>query len=460
MVNQGDEIEEGELIAEVESEKAVVEIEATEHGFLRHIYAPELTTLTTGDPLGIVAGEEEDIAALADEAETALEDTDLEIDPATHVEESSAVVEDSMVDDQRSAVAEDSTVDDQRSAVVEVTTVDNESDTNRHQVSPRARQLAEDLSINLDDIDMAGIDTPVTSGDIESLAPKNGETTEIKATPPARRRASELNIDLTGIEGSGPKGAITTADIGKNEPEPTTDSRTEERQLSGMRRTIIDRLGKSYREAIHVTVHRKVNAESLLTTTETVNQELDIDISIQDLLVLAVSSTLEQHPAFNATFEEESHYIHETQDIAVAVDVDEGLVTPVLRGVENKLIDEIAIERRDLTDRVLDGDYTMEEIQGGTFTISNLGPLGVESFNPVINPPQIAILGVNALTKQPVDDNGEIVLHDHLPLDLSFDHRIIDGADAARFLDTLAGHLTNPLALLLGSVTGATERRQ
>jgi pyruvate dehydrogenase E2 component (dihydrolipoamide acetyltransferase) len=217
-----------------------------------------------------------------------------------------------------------------------------------------------------------------------------------------------------------------------------------------MRRTIADRLGESYRNAAHVTVSRELDVEPLLDAKSIADESLDVDVSIADLLLVAVSGALADHPAFNATFEEGVHRTYEDQHVGVAVDVDEGLVTPVIRGLESLSLPAVARERRRVTDLALAGEYTMDDLAGGTFTVTNLGVLGVDSFTPIINPPQVAILGVGSVREVPTrgPDDG-VDWRRRIGVDLSFDHRVVDGADAARFLDSLGEHVRDPWPRLL-----------
>ena len=217
-----------------------------------------------------------------------------------------------------------------------------------------------------------------------------------------------------------------------------------------MRRTIADRLQESYREAVHVTVHREVDAEALLTAADRADGALDVDVSLLDVLLLAISVTLDAHPEFNATFEDGAHRVYGEHNVAVAVDVPAGLLTPVIADVGAKSIAEVATERRRLTDLVQAGDHSMSDLRGGTFTVSNLGPLGVDAFTPIINPPEVAILGVNRLRDRAVPVASGVEFRRQLPVDLSIDHRVVDGADGARFLATLAEHVEDPDALLDG----------
>jgi len=239
----------------------------------------------------------------------------------------------------------------------------------------------------------------------------------------------------------------------------------EERSLSPMRKTIARRLQESYREAVHVTVSRDVDATALLAAAEAADPvdtpdtagaaeagddepeesaesaKTPVDPSVMDVLLCALSETLAAHPAFNATFEDETHYVYEEHNVGVAVDIEAGLVTPVVADIGSKSLAAVARDRQRLTERVRAGEYSMSTFRGGTFTVSNLGPLGVDSFTPVINPPEVAILGVGRITETVVPDGDDVAHRQRLTLDLSFDHRVVDGADAARFLGTLADHL-------------------
>jgi len=213
----------------------------------------------------------------------------------------------------------------------------------------------------------------------------------------------------------------------------------EERSLSPMRKTIAKRLQQSYQDAIHVTVSRNVVAEPVLAAADNVDVP-----TVTDILLCGLSETLTAHPEFNATFEDGTHRIYEEHNIGVAVDIGDGLVTPVIEDIGAKSLYEVAQRRQDLTSRVMDGNYTMSTFQGGTFTVSNLGVLGVDSFTPVINPPEIAILGIGRTTERAVPGEDGVTFRTEMTLDLSFDHRIVDGADAARFLETLSGNLMAP----------------
>ncbi len=216
-----------------------------------------------------------------------------------------------------------------------------------------------------------------------------------------------------------------------------------------MRRTIARRLHESYSEAVHVTASRVVDAEALLAAVERADTGDAHHPTVSDLLLVAVSETLTRHPAFNATFEDGTHRLYEEHNVGYGVDIDGGLVAPVVADVGSLSLSAVHDRRTQAVERVRTGEFDAADLAGGTFTVSNLGPLGVDSFTPIINPPQVAILGVGRLRERAVRDDGDgVAFRRHLPLDLSFDHRVVDGADAGRFLRTLAEQIEDAERLL------------
>ena len=385
-VDVGESIEPEQVIAEVESEKTVAEVEAREDGVLRSTALDPGEPVDVGTPMGIIAGSDEDVSDLT--AEVASETGD------------AAVRASGGTDD---AVGEGS---------------GNES-----------REPGE------------------TSG-----SPTTGasDDRDVRASPRAKQRAEELGVDLRSVEGTGPQGAITADDVeaadtrGTDAPsdaEEDTAGETagptvlEERELGEMRRTIAERLGESYREAVHVTLHRDVRVDELLEATDVADDALGTDVSVTDLLLMALSETLAEHPEFNATYEDGTHRLYAEQNVGVAVDVPEGLVAPVLRGLDGRSLSDLAESRREMTERTLDGEYSMADLQDGTFTVTNLG-----------------VLGVDRIRERPTAVDGEVTVASWMGFDLSFDHRVVDGADAARFLGTFAHHVENPWQALFERV--------
>jgi pyruvate dehydrogenase E2 component (dihydrolipoamide acetyltransferase) len=431
-VDEGEPVAEDELVAEIGSEKAQAEVTAREAGVLRRILLGVDEAGEPGAAIGIVGGPDEDVSDL-------LAEVDADPDEGAGADEGATV---------RRAAADAS-----GGASAPATPDPGESES-----TPAVT-------------DAAG------GGGGEATADRapSGGAAGVRASPRARKRAAELDVDLTAVEGTGPQDSVVEADIeraaesgtatasagaGTAAPaEPAASdaasgdgdrTRTviERREQSRMRSTIARRLSESWREAPHVTVDRQVNAEPLFAAVEAAAVS-GRDVSMTDVLLRAVSETLSAHPAFNATFEDDVHTIYEERNVGVAVDVDEGLLTPVIPDVGAKTVDEIAAVRKNLTDRALSGAYTGDDLSGGTFTVSNLGAFGVTSFTPVINPPEVAILGVGAVDEKPVrGDRGGVAWRRHVGFSLSFDHRVVDGADAARFLDTLADELADAVVLV------------
>jgi len=278
---------------------------------------------------------------------------------------------------------------------------------------------------------------------------------ETKLTPRARKLAAAHDVDASQIEATGFQDAVSGADVlravdGDRHTQGSSGTPTvrEHRPFDGVRQTIADRLGRSQSESAHVTVHRDVNAEPLLAAVTAAKQALDSKISVIDLLIAATSRTLQDHPRFNGAVHEDRLALFDEHNIAIAVDTDQGLLSPVISDVRSKSVPEIATARRRLVDDARAGTLSQDTFTGGTFTISNLGAFGVDSFTPIINPPQVAILGVDAIEERPVVIDGSVVVKPVIGFDLTFDHRAVDGADAAHFLQALATALENAAALL------------
>ena len=218
--------------------------------------------------------------------------------------------------------------------------------------------------------------------------------------------------------------------------------------MTGMRKTISERLSQSYRTAVHVTITTDVDMTKIIELRQRMLPEIEkvtkVPLTYTHILVKAVAHALKKHPIINSRLEDEQIKIFEDINIGVAVAVEEGLVVPVIRNVDKKSLTEIVLCLKNLIEKAEQGRLSSDDLSGGTFTITNLGMFGVNVFTPVINPPQSAILGVGAIVNKPVVVNGQIALRPMMTLNLVFDHRIIDGVPAAKFLQTLKGILENP----------------
>jgi pyruvate/2-oxoglutarate dehydrogenase complex dihydrolipoamide acyltransferase (E2) component len=457
LVEEGDEVTDEQVIAEIESEKTVGEIRSRQDGVLHHVLLAVGESTEPGGDVAIIGEPDEDVSALLAEAGDTAGGEEADTEATAAIEEA---------DTEATAAIEEADTEPMADAGGAAATPEEVKAT------PRAKRRAEELGVDLVGIEGTGPQGAVSEDDVEAAAeaaaaaePAEASTADagaegeqrVFAPPRVRRLARELSVDLAAIDGTGPGGSITESDVQAAADETATEhadvgTRDEERPSSGMRKTIATRLGQSYREAVHVTEHRTADAEELLRAADAAEEGLDTKVSVNDVLLLALSATLDEHPAFNATFEDDVHRLYEAQNICVAVDIEAGLVAPVVRDVGSLSLVELAETRRAVTERALTGEYTMDDLSGGTFTVSNLGVLGVESFDPVINPPQVAILGVNAVEDAvvPVGD-GEVGVRKQISFDLSFDHRIVDGADAARFLGSLVAHVEDPWPLVVAA---------
>jgi len=392
VVEEDESVEADEPIAEIESEKSVTDVTAREAGVLSVRLLDVDQTVEPGTPMAIVADPEEDIDELIAEAREEL----------------------------RSGVGEREEGNAETDTTQTDTDAGGEREVPRPRASPKARKLSAETGVDLATVDGSGPGGAVVAADVQAVA---GEATD--GTTPTETGSGE-RADSTGR------------------------TVTEQREFDGMRRTIADRLGESYRNAVHVTVDRDVDLEQALHAKSVAEDALDIDVSVTDLLLVGVSEALAAHPEFNATYEDGVHTLYEEQHVGVAVDVDAGLVTPVLRDLQDRSLADVAEQRRSLTELALDREYTSDTLAGGTFTVSNLGVLGADAFTPIIDPPQVAILGINRIREAPRSaENGDgVEFRRTTRLSLSFDHRVVDGADAARFLETLADTVENPWTAL------------
>jgi pyruvate dehydrogenase E2 component (dihydrolipoamide acetyltransferase) len=283
----------------------------------------------------------------------------------------------------------------------------------------------------------------------------------VKASPLAKKLAKEKGLDLTTIKGSGPRDRIVSRDLeraqpggqfafGRKELPQTVPGSYEEEALSPMRKVIAQRLQEAKTFIPHFYVSMKVNAQPMVALREQL-KNLQLKVTFNDLIVRATALALRKHPDVNSGFDSSSTRIirFKTIDIAVAVSLESGLITPIVRHADFKNLGELSIEIKNLAARAKAGKLESHEYKGGSFTISNLGMYGVSEFIPIINPPQAAILAVSGIQEVAVVRNGQLVPGSELCLTLAGDHRVIDGAAGAQFLQTLKGYVENPASLLL-----------
>lgn len=386
---EGEKVKQGETLVEIESDKADMELEAYDSGVLRKIVVPEGGKAAIGALIAVIGDPNEDISGmLADVSPT----------PG------------------------------------KVVSAEKPKET-----APKGAAPAQPS-------------TPATPVQ-PAGQPSDGRT---KASPLAKRLAQEHHVNIAGVQGSGPQGRVIKRDVegvlssGSAVSQRTYPAGTsEDIALSPIRKTIAKRMTESKTTAPHFYVTIEADMEPAMTFREQLNAASESKISFTDIIIKATASALMRHPQINATYLGDSmkqyHYVH----MAVAVALDEGLVTPIIRNCEQKGIAAINSDLRDLAERARNRKLKPEEYTGATFTISNLGMYGVEEFVAIINPPEGAILAVGSIVEKPVVKKGAVVIGHTMKMTLSSDHRIIDGAVAARFLQDLKKILENPASLAL-----------
>ncbi len=402
-VEEGDKVESGDVIAEVETDKATMEVEVFDAGTILKILANEGDAVPLGKTMAIIGEEGEDISDLIEEAKSGV----------TEKEESAKK------EKQKSKKEEE-----------------------KEPVDP----VFGDLEQN---------------GSEQKTKQKSASVTEdgrIKASPLARKMAEDKGIELSKVQGSGPEGRIIKRDIEEYTPSrepaapaamPAASREDKEHRVSQMRKAIARRLAESKYSSPHYYETIDIDMQHVFAARKKLNEASDVKISFNDIVVKACAMALRRHPQINSSWKEDTILEHGDVNVAFAVAIEEGLVTPVIPQTDQKGLAQISAESKELAELARDRKLQPEQMEGSTFTISNLGMFGIEEFTAIINPPNACILAVGAIRDVPVVENGEVVPGKRMKVTLSSDHRIVDGATAAQFLSTLRNLLENPLGMLL-----------
>ena len=413
----GDEVKEGEPLFEVETDKLTNTIESSASGVLRHIFVEEGTTVPLFGKLAIVAAADEDISALLGGAAPA----------------AAAAPE---------AAAAPAPAAPARAAGERII------------AAPAAKKLAKELGIDLALVTGTGPNGRITLDDVKNYkpapaAPVVEEAPKTKASPLAAAVAKDLGIDLEKI---GAKDRVLAEDI-LHYLESTREKATEEAPreevvpMNGMRKAIARNMLNSHMTSPTVTANLSVDMSAMKGYREQLKAK-EIKVSYTDLLVKFIAKALTEFPLLNCSVEDNKIIYKHYVNMGVAVALDNGLVVPNVTDADKKSLTEISKEIKELAKLAREGGLPMEKLQGGTFTITNLGMYGVESFTPIINQPEVAILGVTTMEDRAVVRNGEIVIRPMMTLSLTFDHRVVDGSVAAEFLQRVKALLENPALML------------
>ena len=420
---KGDQVSAGEVLAEIETDKATMEWESPEDGTLTEIYVQEGGKVNVGDKIAFIGGEGEE-APKEEEKEKAKEEK--EEKPKAKEEEK------------------------------------KEEKPNKAEQPKEEKPKTEEK-----EEEKAAPSKAEKKAEPEKPAPTVEKTEEarVKASPVARRIAAELGVDLSTVKGTGPEGRVTETDVraaAKSKPAipapkvPAAVKAGESAriQLSGMRRIIAQRLVESLGPVPHFYLNIDINAAPLMEAREELKSAGEgadaAKITVNDFVLKAAVQAAVKVPRVNASFDGDAIVQYADIDLGIAVAVEEGLLTPVIRAAQDKSLREISELAKDLARRARNKRMKPEEFQGGTFTVSNLGGMGIDSFSAVINPPQGFILAVGRITKVPVADDGDQIIVGHrMSLTMSCDHRVIDGALGAEYLKELRHLLENPALLLV-----------
>lgn len=273
----------------------------------------------------------------------------------------------------------------------------------------------------------------------------NRRSTRIAASPAARRLAEDLGIELSSVEGTGPRGRITREDVGSASRPSTVSGRRV--PLTGLRGTIARRMSESLRDTAQLSMSMEVSMDRCIELRSKLNEQWkdeNVRIAYTDLILAATAISLKDYPLMNSCIEGDQIVLLDSINIGVAVALDEGLIVPVVQDVGSKSLKNVAREAADLASRARDGNLTVDEVSGGTFTVSSLGMYGVDSFTPILNPPQTGILGVGGIYDGIQWSGDKAIKTRSMKLSLTWDHRVLDGSPAAQFLSRIRELLERP----------------
>ncbi|WP_406430175.1 2-oxo acid dehydrogenase subunit E2 [Streptomyces sp. NBC_00631] len=444
--HEGEQIHKGDVIAEIETDKAVMELEAYDEGPLTRTLVAEGTTVPIGTPVAVIGEPTTTPPPEPAAASAQPQPADTSAPPAPPPQPS------------QHAAALQATAP--QAPVPAVPT--------RVPTSPLARRLAREHGIDITTLTGSGPGGRIVRADIDA-AINRGEQTTPGAPPPAPAGPHEQpSVQPAAVEGTEeaplrPARGLTPQKFargaqlanrlaGEQSIDTAAGDDVEEIPLSTVRRLTAERLAQSAQQAPHFYLTVTVDAEPLLAFRADLNTRLGDQgprVSVNDLIIKACATALRDHPEMNASWDDTRILRHRRIHIGIAVALDDGLTVPVIHDADRKTLTDIAREARALAGKARSGHLTLDELTGGTFTVSNLGPYGIDHFTALINPPQAAILAVGAAHPEPVVRDSEVTAGTVIALTLSIDHRVLDGATGAAFLADLKALLEQPLRIVV-----------
>jgi pyruvate dehydrogenase E2 component (dihydrolipoamide acetyltransferase) len=422
--SEGEEVSEGDPIAEIETDKVTMELEAEDAGTLAQLIADEGQEVPVGEAIAFIQGEGEEVPERSEGGggeEEAEEGGDEDGGGA------------------QATVTETQAPEEEEAGVQEA---DGRAD-GHFRASPIVRRLAEENDLDLSKIDGSGPAGRIVERDVRT-AMESGT---------AKRDEDGATGDVAAPEQPQQQQAQMQGFQPARLPEPTDEPGTQLVEPTRMMQVIGERMTEAKQHVPHFYATVEVRMDAAMALRKQLNEQLedeDIKLSVNDFVMKACAVALRSHPNLNALYTTRGVELHEKVDMAMAVALDQGLITPVIRDIGSKGLAAISQESKDLAGRAREGKLQPDEYQGGTITVSNMGMFGVESFTAIINPPQAAIVAVSSITRRPdYDENGEIVPASMMKLTLSADHRIANGRDGALYMAEVKRVLENPVMLMV-----------
>ncbi|MEQ1158408.1 2-oxo acid dehydrogenase subunit E2 [Acinetobacter johnsonii] len=486
LIQEGTQFSKGQEICEIETTKIVNVLEAPFDGLLRKIIANDGDTLVVGGVIAICAD------AQVSDAEVEAFAQSLGGTPAVTENKAVAAVPEKIdvaqVETKVQAAPKQNSVGNGSKAVTQggysiPAALQGYQQSDDIFATPHALKLAEKHNVNLAQITGSGREGRISVQDIQAAvqaaggswpdvrhqastkaAKSKADDSDVLATPVARRLAKQWGINLHDCRASGSRGRVCKEDVEAvyqrenpvqaqhDHAHPAESAKFTTVAMNGMRKAIASRLQAAKRNAPHFRLTIDLNVESVQALRQQINSTVpQVKLSINDMLIKAAAAALIKVPQVNVQFDEENQQIlqFEQADISVAVAIENGLITPIIKSANRKSLAQISNDMRDLATRAKTGKLAPDEFQGGSFSISNLGMLGIQQFDAIINPPQGAILALGAAEKRAVIENDEIVVREMVTATLSCDHRVIDGALGAQFLSALKQFVENPALILV-----------
>lgn len=413
---EGDPVERGEELFEVETEKITNQIESPVSGILFQIVVPDGTTVPVGTIIGVIAEPGEQPQRIEGPQLGEI----VELDAAKAKEP------------KREAKPEERP---------------------RVSSSPAARRLARELGVDLSIVPGTGPSGRIKESDVRRFHEEGPPAPKI--TPLAAEMAKREGLDITGISGTGEGGKITKEDVERalkavSVAAAVTPAQVNVIPMEGMRKVIAQNMHASLQNTAQLTAFTEVDVSEMVRFRDLVREEYkkaNVKISYNDIVIMATARALKCHPIMNSTLVGDEIILHDEVHMGIAVALETGLIVPKLRNADKKGLLQIAQEARELAEKARNGALSIDEVTNGTFTITNVSMLGMDGFTPVLNPPETGILGVGRVLQKPAVVDGEIAIRHMMTLSLTFDHRVVDGAPAMTFLNDLASFLREPLLM-------------